>query len=235
MQILTLNERNLVAGGLQPIRPGIRTGAKANPDLLKGPGGGGYYGGGGGGGGYDDSLNSDYSWFTGGAYGANGFLSGDSGFTSASNTVGTYTVTFTQSNGAQYTQTGNHPDRDNNPLDLEYGSFALNNGAIGDDSGLKGEQNFAIFQTAQDGWDAAMNDIASNYADHTLDQIISILSPSSDHNPTTEMQNDIPTNAGLIGSDPWDLLSEQNQEKFLNSYAGFEGYPVAKRGGFPGN
>lgn len=60
------------------------------------------------------------------------------------------TATITYSDGTRETRRGNHPQRDNNPGNMEAGDFTRGHGAIGKD------KVFAIFASAEAGW-AAMD------------------------------------------------------------------------------
>ena len=125
------------------------------------------------------------------------------------------TVTFTDADGSGFQQNGDHPDRDNNPLDLRYTSTSNSRGAIGVDKG------FAIFSNDQAGIDAAVQRLGE--IGGTLDSIIAVWSPP-DENNTSYLQSVIPSNAGLSGNLVWSTLTVSQQQDFVHSYAQQEGF-----------
>ncbi|MBB3174841.1 hypothetical protein FHR90_002688 [Endobacter medicaginis] len=110
----------------------------------------------------------------------------------------------------------NHPDRDNNPLDMRSGATTRRFGSTTDDGG------FAVFDSAQTGFAAA----ASRFdrIGGTLDHIVSVWSPAADNNDTAGMQKQIAAAAGLSGSQYWHDLSDAQKRAFLQAYARREGY-----------
>ena len=135
------------------------------------------------------------------------------------------TVTFTNSDGSTYTVTGNHPDRDNNPLDLQVGRAATDNGSIGNDKG------FAIFPNADDGSAAAverMGRIAkypsrSGQPAGSLANIIYIWSPPNE-NDTEGMISDITRWTGLNRNTKYLSMTPNQKLSFVHAYAKREGY-----------
>lgn len=66
--------------------------------------------------------------------------------------------------------------RNNNPGNIEYGSFAIRNGAIGHDS------RFAIFRTPEDGFKALTTLLLERYGHLTIAQTIAEYAPSNENN-----------------------------------------------------
>jgi hypothetical protein len=84
--------------------------------------------------------------------------------------------------------------RNNNPGNIEYGDYALKNGAIPFDHGMakaqKPEERFAVFPTYEIGRKAKENLIfeGKNYKDLTIDQAISRYAPPSENNTAAYQQ-----------------------------------------------
>ncbi len=133
------------------------------------------------------------------------------------------TVTYVNADGTKFTKHGNHPTRDNNPLDLEtQGGFADRHGAIGTDKG------FAIFPNVKTGlgaatslFDAKNNSKFGGMA--TLADLIRSNSPKN-QNDTAGMIRDIPPAAGLKSTEKWIDLSSAQRESFVAAYARREGW-----------
>ena len=131
-------------------------------------------------------------------------------------------VTYTDSAGNVSVVVGTHPNRDNNPLDIRYGAFAVAHGALANDGG------FAVFPSPEAGTNAA-SALMSQYntqffnGDGTLSQIITKWSPPSENN-TAAMIAAIPTNAGLTASTTWPSMSAAQQTSFVQAYAKYEGW-----------
>lgn len=111
---------------------------------------------------------------------------------------------------------GNHPDRDNNPLDMRSGATTRRFGATADDRG------FAVFDDPRTGFAAASSRF--DQIGGTLDHIVSIWSPAADDNDTAGMQKQIAQAAGLTGGMYWHDLSDAQRRAFLQAYARREGY-----------
>jgi hypothetical protein len=86
-------------------------------------------------------------------------------------------------NGALYTATGNTLNvggdrnwRNNNPGNIEYGSFARNHGAVGSDG------RFAIFPDAATGNSALQSLFTNNYGSLTIAQMMQHYAPPSENN-----------------------------------------------------
>ena len=143
------------------------------------------------------------------------------------------TVMYIYADGHTETKSGNHPNRDNNPMDIASGKFAANHGAIGSDNG------FAIFATPEDGWAAAlanMNRINDQQGGHaTLGMLVSKWSPPL--NAKSEFENDtasmivyITSHSMTSSSDTWSSLSLDQQNTFMHWSAIREGYSVTAPG-----
>ena len=171
-------------------------------------GGGGYggYGGGYGSGGYDGGYG-----YTPADYSTSDFATA----TAATASNGTVQYTYDVST---VTVTANHPTRDNNPGDIRTGTFAYNNGAIGNDGG------FAIFPNPQSGYNAEKTLIESKPKSWTISQLINALSPSSDHNDTTQMVSEITSWSGLSSTQTLGSLTSAQMTSLVNAYGRAEGY-----------
>lgn len=224
MKILTLNECGLVAGGLMPragamsVRGEISSKRGSHPDLLP-PGGGG--GGGGGYGGYG------YGFFAG--YGG---YDGTKPIAAWESRAGY--VTFQYASGAtsdpqqELGEGGaDHPIRDNNPVDVQCGSFAYSQGAIGCDRG--GGNPTAIFTNDQQGFDAStllMNDYNKDdfggFA--TISDIVEKYSPLAGGNLVWNTEQDITNETGIPVTTLWSSLSPTQLNSVMTAYAHSEGY-----------
>lgn len=211
MNILTLNECGLVAGGMRPSsgvhsRHKLTTTGTASPDMEPPPGSGGGYGGGGFGS-YD-------------AWGAE-FGGGE--------------VTYFYQDGAYTTYSGmNHPTRDNNPMDVSFnGGFYGEAPVLANDTG--GGNDMSVYGSAAAGWTSAFNDLANlniyDYGgDATLDDLISKWSPdtAAQPNQTQTVEGEVLPWSGLQGSDTFDSLIDGlhpgELENFMNAYGRAEGY-----------
>lgn len=75
-----------------------------------------------------------------------------------------------------YALTRTRCQRNNNPGNLEYGHFTIQNGAIGSDG------RFAIFASGEDGFKALHNLLMSHeYVSLTIDQAIRRFAPSNEN------------------------------------------------------
>lgn len=75
------------------------------------------------------------------------------------------------------------PTRDDNPGDLENGSFAQRNGA------LPATGRFAVFSTVEDGFNALRMLLLHNYVGMTLSQAISKFAPGTENNTAAYIAN----------------------------------------------
>ncbi len=132
------------------------------------------------------------------------------------------TVTYVNADGTKFTKHGNHPDRDNNPLDVQAGDFARRHGAIGKDKG------FAVFPTGQMGLAAGRANIArqskTGFDKHgTLSDCVYKNSPPIENN-TEGMIRDIMKATGLNRSSKYNDLSASEKAAFVQAYARREGW-----------
>ena len=138
---------------------------------------------------------------------------------------GNRTVTFTNADGTKRSVTDDHPERDNNPLDLKVGAAATNNGSIGTD------QHFAIFPDADHGYAAAiqrLSEVANMPSRHnqpagSIANVIYIWSPPEDHNDTEGMISDITAATGLNRNSQYSSLTAAQKNAFVHAYAKREG------------
>jgi hypothetical protein len=158
------------------------------------------------------------------------------GAVSAAKGKGQATV-YTRGDGRTYSLAGTIPNRDNNPLDVEYGALAQSHGAIGKDG------KFAIFGSPADGFNAAMAnldrmtwhgsmpqsppskmtwDFWSGTA--PLNALVTMSSPPTDNNDTGGMIRQITRGAHLNPGDNWGDLTDAQKLDFVHSYARREGY-----------
>lgn len=138
--------------------------------------------------------------------------------------------------GSIYTLSGNYNWRSNNPGNIEYGPFAISQGAIGSGAVPAGRQRgFAIFPTYEQGRTAkeqllfATDPYAGaergGYAKGSIGSAIHRYAPSSENN--TEMY--IREVAGALGVDPNTKLSALSPEQravMLDAMEVVEGYKV---------
>lgn len=73
----------------------------------------------------------------------------------------------------------NRPQRNNNPLDLEYGPFAVRHGAIASDG------RFAVFPDAASGFEAARQLLLNNYKGMTLEAALNKFAPPVENATST--------------------------------------------------
>jgi hypothetical protein len=105
--------------------------------------------------------------------------------------------------------------RNNNPGNLVYGKFAVDNGAVGRN------MQFAIFSDVQTGENALTNLLGSvTYPDLNVDQAISRYAPSF-QNDTSSYQGFIQNTVGASGSNG---MSTLNSERFMAIVHGIEQY-----------
>jgi len=132
------------------------------------------------------------------------------------------TVTYVNADGSKFSKHGNHPDRDNNPLDVRMGSFARSHGAIGKDTG------FAIFPSGKAGLAAGGENMERQIRTEfkhppTLSDLVYKNSPPLE-NPTEQMIKDIMKSTGLSRSSKYTDLSEADKASFVHRYARREGW-----------
>jgi len=133
------------------------------------------------------------------------------------------TVTYVNADGTKFTKHGNHPTRDNNPLDIRTrGGFAGCNGAIGTDKG------FAIFPSAQIGLTAGRLNMERQNRDDfegkaTLGDLIEKNSPKIE-NDTPAIIRDVMKATGLKADIKYANLTETQKASFVAAYAKREGW-----------
>jgi hypothetical protein len=114
-------------------------------------------------------------------------------WTFATGRVGKPTTYYFDGNGNFQIVTGSRPWRDNNPGSIEYGDWARNHGAIGDDS------RFAIFPDYATGRSAMFDHFFapdSTYINLRIDEAINRRSPPSE-NDTEAIIRDVCNWSGL--------------------------------------
>ena len=141
------------------------------------------------------------------------------------------TVTYTRGDGSTYAQSEHkaHPNRDNDPDDLENGKTSNRHGQIGADG------MFPIFASPQDGYDAAFDRMeqiaATSSSQHgqspgSLANITYVWSPP-EHNNTEKIIGDVTRATGLRRDEQWSSLTRDQKLAWLHAYArhaeGFKG------------
>ncbi len=140
-----------------------------------------------------------------------------------STTGQTTTINFAGPNwfGTQ-TRFGNHPFRDNNPGDIEFGRFARNHGAIGSDG------RFSVFLTSSAGGnalDALLNDANHNpaYINMSIDDAVGAYAPDFENN-TAGYQQFLQNVVGVGGNTPLSSLTPAQFTALENGIARYEGF-----------
>ena len=134
------------------------------------------------------------------------------------------TVTLIYPNGMQERRMGNHPQRDNNPGDIEWGDFAKSHGGIGNDKGM------ATFPSSEAGWAAMDANLKSDkYWNLSIDQAIRNWAPPKNAkgqviNPTAKYQASVRSALGVPGSTTVSSLTPQQFETLKRAIAQFEGF-----------
>jgi hypothetical protein len=122
------------------------------------------------------------------------------------------------------TRKGNHPQRDNNPGNVEYGDFAREHGAVGRDGG------FAIFPTAEVG-SAALDALLkrSDFQAMTVDQAIRTYAPRRNRsgqviNDTAKYQASVRAALGVTGGTKISSLTPEQCESLKQTITQIEGF-----------
>ncbi len=127
--------------------------------------------------------------------------------------------------GNIYTLQGDYNWRSNNPGNIEYGPFAISQGAIGSGAVPQGrERGFAIFPTLSAGEEArrALQFESPRYRDLTIEQAISRYAPPNENN-TQAYINAVTRAAGVPAGTKMSELTPQQQTAFLAAQAQVEG------------
>jgi hypothetical protein len=134
------------------------------------------------------------------------------------------TVSLTYPDGTIERRTGNHPQRDNNPGNIEAGDFTDRHGAIGKDKG------FAVFPAPEVGWAALDANLRSNkYQNLSIDAAIADYAPARGKNgeflnDTPKYQANVRAALGLPGDTKLSALTPQQFETLKQAIAQFEGF-----------
>jgi len=135
------------------------------------------------------------------------------------------TVTITYPGGEKERRKGNHPQRDNNPGNIEsIGDFARNHGSIGDDKGI------AVFPSADVGWAALDANLRTGkYQNMTLDQAVYAWAPPKDAkgrviNDTAKYQAQMRAALGVKGGTKISSLTPEQIETLKQAMARKEGF-----------
>ena len=135
------------------------------------------------------------------------------------------TVTLVYPNGMKEKRTGNHPQRDNNPGNIESaGDFAMLHGGIGDDKG------FAVFPTPETGWAALDANLkTSKYQNMSIDDAIAIYAPHYGKNgkiinDTPKYQANVRAALGVTGNTKLSALTPQQFEQLKQTIGHLEGF-----------
>ena len=127
--------------------------------------------------------------------------------------------------GNIYTLQGDYNWRSNNPGNIEYGEFAINQGAIGSGAVPQGRQRgFAIFPTLSAGEEArrALQFESPSYRDLTIEQAISRYAPPNENN-TRGYIDAVTRAAGVPAGTKMSELTPQQQTAFLAAQSQMEG------------
>lgn len=127
--------------------------------------------------------------------------------------------------GNIYTLQGDYNWRSNNPGNIEYGDFAISQGAIGSGAVPQGrERGFAIFPTLSAGEEArrALQFESPRYRDLTIEQAISRYAPPNE-NDTRGYINAVTRAAGVPAGTKMSELTPQQQTAFLAAQSQMEG------------
>jgi hypothetical protein len=134
------------------------------------------------------------------------------------------TVTLIYANGMRERRTGNHPQRDNNPGNIEAGDFTDSHGAIGKDKG------FGVFPTPEAGWAALDADLrTSKYQAKSIDDAIAAYAPPYGKNgkflnDTPKYQASVRAALGVSGNTKLSALTPQQFEMLKQTIAQIEGF-----------
>lgn len=143
--------------------------------------------------------------------------------------IGT-TRMFVGNDGNIYeTSGGSRAWRNNNPGNLEYGKFALDNGAIGTDG------RFAIFPDSATGFNAMANLLSTNtYQKLTIENAINRYAPPSENDIENYLKS-IERQTGFSRSTPMNNLSKNNLLQLAKAMAKHEGNISGKKRLVPKN
>lgn len=124
-------------------------------------------------------------------------------------------TTVTYSDGTSETLTGSRAIRNNNPGNLEYGTFAKNQGAVGSDG------RYAVFPTPEIGYTAKINLLKTNTY-----QNLSIRDAFNRYAPPSENPNylrDLQDRTGFDLNRKMSSLNDQEFKKLVDAVAVIEG------------
>lgn len=127
--------------------------------------------------------------------------------------------------GNIYTLKGDYNWRSNNPGNIEYGPFAISQGAIGSGAVPQGrDRGFAIFPSLSAGEEArrALQFESPRYRDLTIEQAISRYAPPNE-NDTRGYINAVTRAAGVPAGTKMSELTPQQQASFLAAQSQVEG------------
>src|SRR5262249_26113664 len=133
-------------------------------------------------------------------------------------------ATITYPDGIKETRTGNHPQRDNNPGNMEAGDFTSTHNAIGKDKG------FAIFASAEAGWAAMDARLRTDERQKkTVDQAIHDWAPPKNAkgqviNDTAGYQRKVRAALGVKGDTKLSALTPEQFDKLKQTIALTEGF-----------
>lgn len=125
--------------------------------------------------------------------------------------------------GSIVRQDGSRAWRNNNPGNINYGSFAISQGAIGTDG------RFAIFPSYTSGRIAKENLLfgSSAYSNLTIGQAISKYAPSSENDTSSYISN-ITNSLNLNSDTQLSSLTSSQRETMLSTMEGIEGFKPGK-------
>lgn len=130
------------------------------------------------------------------------------------------------SDGRVYTLRGDYNWRSNNPGNIEYGPFAISQGAIGSGAIPPGrKRGFAIFPTREVGERAraTLQFEKPSYKDKTIIDAISKYAPSADRNNPAAYAAAVAAAAGVAVSTKMSDLTPAQREKFFAAQSRVEG------------
>jgi SPP1 gp7 family putative phage head morphogenesis protein len=150
-------------------------------------------------------------------------------YKSAFNGVGnTRMYVGTDGNIYEYSD-GDRAWRNNNPGNIENGSFARNNGAIGSDG------RFAIFPDSNTGWNAMVGLLSNDaYQKLTIEGAINRYAPPNENNVETYLKF-IENQIGFPRITPMNNLSKDNLLKLAKAMQAHEGNKPGKKRLVPKN
>lgn len=133
-------------------------------------------------------------------------------------------VTLVYPDGRKETRSGNHPQRDNNPGNMEAGSFSGGHGQIGKDRG------FAVFPSAEAGWAVMDARLRSDlYWNLGIDKAVETWAPPKNAkgqviNDTAGYQKKVREAVGVTGNTKVSTLTPQQFEALKQAMARVEGF-----------